>query len=357
MDFFHSQLQTKLLEYTSCALPSNVVNNAQCTVSTRSLKTNMENPVSRMRWHGTLPRKVSESNINRGFPHCYGALLDELPLQGLADNYKKTADFDQKLAPNLTKDSSPNEVCEPMNLRTDDVASYGEEALKDRLPSSESRLTEEGFRCGAVHLGTPTEQLQTIEQGSKTLICISFTKPNIHLLLERVFLNFSGYSLTVTQMRANATKRLHKFRNRSHFSIDGSGFTRRLKHYRSKTPGLSVHCFGPDSSLLTGARSSHEETGPYCSVAVCIPRRPLELYWGCPRDTHRVSHTRLTKDSAGFQVSLPKNQICFQMNVFVKISTIWVQVEHKVDENLGIAPTYPRGSETGRGLSKNFQQP
>ncbi|KAG5441478.1 hypothetical protein CSKR_109820 [Clonorchis sinensis] len=37
------------------------------------------------------------------------------------------------------------------------------------------------------------EFLQTIEQGSKTLICISFTKLNIHLLLERVFLNFPGY--------------------------------------------------------------------------------------------------------------------------------------------------------------------
>ncbi|KAG5450179.1 hypothetical protein CSKR_108652 [Clonorchis sinensis] len=53
-----------------------------------------------------------------------------------------------------------------------------------------------------------------------TLICISFTKLNIHLLLERVFLNFSGYSLTVTQVQTNSTKRLHKFRNRPHFSRD-----------------------------------------------------------------------------------------------------------------------------------------
>ncbi|KAG5441521.1 hypothetical protein CSKR_109764 [Clonorchis sinensis] len=60
----------------------------------------------------------------------------------------------------------------------------------------------------------------TIEQGSKTLICIWFTKLNIHLLLERVFLNFSGYSLTATQLQANATKQVHKFRNRSHFSRD-----------------------------------------------------------------------------------------------------------------------------------------
>ncbi|KAG5446643.1 hypothetical protein CSKR_108302 [Clonorchis sinensis] len=61
-------------------------------------------------------------------------------------------------------------------------------------------------------------QLQTIEQGSKSLICISFTKLNIHLLLERVFLNFSGYSLTVTQIHTNATKRLGQFPNRYHFS-------------------------------------------------------------------------------------------------------------------------------------------
>ncbi|KAG5446448.1 hypothetical protein CSKR_105399 [Clonorchis sinensis] len=67
---------------------------------------------------------------------------------------------------------------------------------------------------------TPTQQLQTSGQRSKTLICILFTKLNIHLLLERVFLNFPGYSLTVTQMQANAAKRLHKFGNRSHFSRD-----------------------------------------------------------------------------------------------------------------------------------------
>ncbi|KAG5452924.1 hypothetical protein CSKR_107472 [Clonorchis sinensis] len=63
---------------------------------------------------------------------------------------------------------------------------------------------EEGLFCGVVHLGTPTQQLQTIEQESKTLICISSTKLNIHLLLER----------------ANDTKRLRQFRNRSPFSRD-----------------------------------------------------------------------------------------------------------------------------------------
>ncbi|KAG5454890.1 hypothetical protein CSKR_100421, partial [Clonorchis sinensis] len=54
---------------------------------------------------------------------------------------------------------------------------------------------EEGLRCGVVYLRTPTEQLQTIEQGSKTLICSSFTKLNIPLLLERVFLNFLWISI------------------------------------------------------------------------------------------------------------------------------------------------------------------
>ncbi|KAG5448818.1 hypothetical protein CSKR_103532 [Clonorchis sinensis] len=102
----------------------------------------------------------------------------------------------------------------------------------------------EGPCCGVVYLRTSTEQLQTSEQGSKTLTCISFTKLNIHLLPGRVFQNFlwmfidcystaskcyketaqipifSGCSLTATQLQANATKRLHKFRNRSHFSRD-----------------------------------------------------------------------------------------------------------------------------------------
>ncbi|KAG5443260.1 hypothetical protein CSKR_111044 [Clonorchis sinensis] len=59
---------------------------------------------------------------------------------------------------------------------------------------------------------------KTIGQGNKTLICILFTKLNIHLLPERVFSKFPGYSLTATQMQANATKQLHKFRNTSHFS-------------------------------------------------------------------------------------------------------------------------------------------
>ncbi|KAG5453191.1 hypothetical protein CSKR_112753 [Clonorchis sinensis] len=71
---------------------------------------------------------------------------------------------------------------------------------------------------------------------SKTLICISFTKLNIHLLLERVFLNFSGYSLTVIQMQASGTKRLHKFRNGSHFSTD----TKQIYEKTYYSPASSV---------------------------------------------------------------------------------------------------------------------
>ncbi|KAG5453633.1 hypothetical protein CSKR_111582 [Clonorchis sinensis] len=79
---------------------------------------------------------------------------------------------------------------------------------------------DKGSREEEVRLEPRTFRYREAEQGSKTLICISFTKLNIHPLLERVFLNFSGYSLTVTQMQANATKRLHKFLNSSYFSRD-----------------------------------------------------------------------------------------------------------------------------------------
>ncbi|KAG5450060.1 hypothetical protein CSKR_113375, partial [Clonorchis sinensis] len=109
------------------------------------------------------------------------------------------------------------------------------------LAKHHKRVSQLGSRPPRVSLGTTTEIskyiflrvaeysdsaqlvlpfLGLIRQGSKTVICTSLTKLNIHLFLECVFLNFPGYSLTVTQMQANATKRLHKFRNRSHFSRD-----------------------------------------------------------------------------------------------------------------------------------------
>ncbi|KAG5450561.1 hypothetical protein CSKR_101725 [Clonorchis sinensis] len=77
----------------------------------------------------------------------------------------------------------------------------------------------EFFAFSARHYPYNTLQWRdSSEVHSKTIICVSFTKLNIHLLLERVFLSFPGYSLTVTQMQVNATNRLHKFRKRSHFS-------------------------------------------------------------------------------------------------------------------------------------------
>ncbi|KAG5452895.1 hypothetical protein CSKR_107440 [Clonorchis sinensis] len=83
--------------------------------------------------------------------------------------------------------------------------------LKNKVPVKRKKA----FATQLFIIETPTQQLQTIGQGSKTPVCISFTE-----LLERVFLNFPRYSLTVTQMQANSTNRLHKFRDRPHYSRD-----------------------------------------------------------------------------------------------------------------------------------------
>ncbi|KAG5450665.1 hypothetical protein CSKR_108785 [Clonorchis sinensis] len=42
---------------------------------------------------------------------------------------------------------------------------------------------------------------------------------------------------------------------------------------------------------------------------------------------------------ARFQVILSQNQTDLQISVFIEISLIWVQVEHKVDRNSGTAST------------------
>ncbi|KER32979.1 hypothetical protein T265_01066 [Opisthorchis viverrini] len=54
---------------------------------------------------------------------------------------------------------------------------------------------------------------------------------------QRVFLNFPAYSLTVAQIQATATKQLHNFRNRSHFS----GAAKRIyaKTYYSHVSSIS----------------------------------------------------------------------------------------------------------------------
>ncbi|KAG5447072.1 hypothetical protein CSKR_108920, partial [Clonorchis sinensis] len=105
----------------------------------------------------------------------------------------------------------------------------------------------------------------TIEQGRKTLICISFTKLNIHLLLERVFLNFSGYSLTVTQIQANATKRLHKFRNRSHFSRDAKRIYEKTCYSQASSVASTVT---PVRSPISSATGGSEKRHP---VRDCSP--------------------------------------------------------------------------------------
>ncbi|KER22200.1 hypothetical protein T265_09653 [Opisthorchis viverrini] len=92
------------------------------------------------------------------------------------------------------------------------LISYTKREISRHQTSGGQRMntTSEGKKGFAVMLirETPTEPLQTIGKGSKSLLCILFTKVNIHLLLESVFLNFLGYSLTAAQMQANTTNTL-----------------------------------------------------------------------------------------------------------------------------------------------------
>ncbi|KAG5441523.1 hypothetical protein CSKR_109762 [Clonorchis sinensis] len=71
------------------------------------------------------------------------------------------------------------------------------------------------------------------------------TKLNIHLLLERVFLNCSGYSLTVTQIQANSTKRLRQLRNRSHFSRDAKLIYERMYYSHASSVVSTVKMVVP----------------------------------------------------------------------------------------------------------------
>ncbi|KER25106.1 hypothetical protein T265_07393 [Opisthorchis viverrini] len=78
-----------------------------------------------------------------------------------------------------------------------------------------------------------------LDKGAKLSYASCLQKLNIHLLLERVFLNAPGYSLTNTQLQANATERLRKFRNRSHFSRDAKRIYE--KTYYSRASHQKVH--------------------------------------------------------------------------------------------------------------------
>ncbi|KER26177.1 hypothetical protein T265_06531 [Opisthorchis viverrini] len=86
---------------------------------------------------------------------------------------------------------------------------------------------------------------ELLDREAKLSYASCLQKLNIHPLFERVFLNFSGYSLTVAQIQANATKRLHKFRNRFYFSRDAKRIYKKTYYSRvspisstTVTPGI-----------------------------------------------------------------------------------------------------------------------
>ncbi|KAG5441519.1 hypothetical protein CSKR_109766 [Clonorchis sinensis] len=93
-------------------------------------------------------------------------------------------------------------------------------------------------------------------RGEKFSYASRLQKLNVHLLLERVFLNFPGYSLTVTQIQANASKRLHQFRNRSYFSRDAMRIYEKT-HY-SLASSVKVP-FSESELQSIGARRSESE--------------------------------------------------------------------------------------------------
>ncbi|KAG5443195.1 hypothetical protein CSKR_110543 [Clonorchis sinensis] len=157
-------------------------------------------------------------------------------------------------------------------------------------PASASRLRPSrlGQPGCILALVLPPGGMATIGQGIKTLICILFTKLNIHLLLERVFLNFPGYSLTVTQMQANATRRLHKFRNRSHFSRDAKRIYEKTyyAHASSVLSGVTVVVTENSSTAQDRFRPS------WCSSGRRSPRVSANLmYYLNPDFTNFAKYT------------------------------------------------------------------
>ncbi|KER25576.1 hypothetical protein T265_06979 [Opisthorchis viverrini] len=82
---------------------------------------------------------------------------------------------------------------------------------------TDEKRKEEGLCCGVIYSEMPTDRSQTIEQGSKTLICILVTKTGHRSSPERVFLEIRCLHSFVGQIQANVTKWLHEFRNRIPF--------------------------------------------------------------------------------------------------------------------------------------------
>ncbi|KER26354.1 hypothetical protein T265_06399 [Opisthorchis viverrini] len=102
-----------------------------------------------------------------------------------------------------------------------------EEAICEvRIDSS----IEERLRCGKCQLNG----YRLLDREAK----LSYASC-LHPLFERVFLNFSRYSLTVAQIQANVTKGLHKFRNRSQFSRDAKRVSDKT-HYSHASPISSI---------------------------------------------------------------------------------------------------------------------
>ncbi|KER33488.1 hypothetical protein T265_00604 [Opisthorchis viverrini] len=113
------------------------------------------------------------------------------------------------------------------------------------------------------HRKIPTEQLQTISgQGSKIITCNFFLqKLNIHLLLERVFLNFSELSLKCKQM-------LQSDSTNSYFSRDVNWIYEET--YYSHAPHQQYrHYNGNVNGVHTGA-SSLTKTADDSRMCVCL---------------------------------------------------------------------------------------
>ncbi|KER20045.1 hypothetical protein T265_15406, partial [Opisthorchis viverrini] len=93
----------------------------------------------------------------------------------------------------------------------DVVGTFQIDKLSSYLNTSERKKT---FAAELSIRQMPTDRLQTIEQGSKTLICILVTKPGHRSSPERVFLEIHCLQSFVGQIKANVTKWPREFRNR-----------------------------------------------------------------------------------------------------------------------------------------------
>ncbi|KAG5442810.1 hypothetical protein CSKR_112273, partial [Clonorchis sinensis] len=175
-----------------------------------------------------------------------------------------------------------------------------------------------------------------------------------HLQIDLVFTRGSTESLVYDILQPNVLHKgrlmFHLVRYSRHCSIFSQRelFTKLLKTLQQSTTSFA----------LLGVHQAHSLS--FRQTYIIIEPKLHEIsevhsfaYQFGHLKPNSISH------SAGFQVSLSQNQICLQMSVFRKFRAIWFQVEHKVDGNWGHCAYLmsPKKGETGRGLSKNFQQP